>query len=99
MKLLSSRHLNFIHLGGLRPFNRGLEIFLVAGKCTSQMEVKHHYKSILTQCMSQEVQITGNLNIPRSIITAKPLHRIPMGQHTENQDFISLHIHLSHPDP
>lgn len=63
----------------------------MAGKCTSQMEVKHHYRNILTQCVSQEVQITGDLNIPRSMVTAKALHRIQMGQHTQNQNFNSLH--------
>lgn len=65
----------------------------MAGKCTSQMEVKHHYKKPLTQCMSQAVQITGNQNIPRSIIAAKPLPRIGTGPHAENQDSVSAHIH------
>lgn len=56
------------------------------------MEVKHYYKKPLTQCMSQAVQITGNQNIPRSIIAAKPLPRIRTGPHAENQDSVSAHI-------
>lgn len=56
------------------------------------MEVKCHYKKI--QCVSQEVQITGNLNIPRSIVTMEPFHRNQKEQYTENQDFVSLHTLL-----
>lgn len=65
----------------------------MAGKCTSQMEVKHHYRNPLTQRMSQAVQITGNQNIPRSIIAAKPLPRIWTGPHAENQDSVPAHTH------